>query len=154
MLKRSYKLYDSIMIMPIDIWLTIHETGDLRRLIVSGNPSPEVLHETWLDVREQHLKEFGINDNLKRYFEKRKMLIYAMCDYGIDPSPINKTMLDIAEKDLDDFQNEGEKGNFSILYAQIEKYMGFKLERASTSVFDFYNYSRTLQNDINGRKDN
>lgn len=146
-------LYDSIHTMPIAVWLKVHETGDLLLLVIKGKAKPDQLKEAWLKVRTEHAEEFGVNDNLRRYLTLRQMLIYAVCDYGLSPEPINETLLKIAERNLQTFIQESEGGmTINKMHGHLEKYMGRRLPREETTVFDFYNYARMLEEEMKDKK--
>ena len=144
----SYKAYDSIYTMPIDIWLKVHDTSDLNLIMIEGNPSEVELAESWQKCYNEYISEFGVNEQFKMFLELKRQLIYATIDAALDPSSINTTLQSIAKHDHDTFFDNNEKVNFNLVYARVEKHIGFKLNRKETTVFDFYNYSRLLQEDI------
>lgn len=147
------KCYDSIHNMPISVWLKVHDTGDLNVLTIKGYPDQKILSKAWNKCYDEYIKEFGLNDGFKRYLDKKKMLIYAQCDYGLDApdSPtfsIHETLLRIAQMEVDTFFDSEEKGNFNTLYSRIEKYQARRLSRTETTVFEFYNHVRAMNEDI------
>ena len=144
----SYKVYDSIYTMPISVWLKVHETQDLSPLAIDSKVDAEVLQESWSKAYNEYIKEFGISEQFKAYLELKRQLIYATIDAALEPSSINLTYEKIAKVDHDNFFENQEKANFNVVYARVEKHIGFKLNRNETTVFDFYNYSRLLQEDI------
>lgn len=97
------KLYDSIQTMPINIWFKIHETSDLKHLIIEGEPKDNELNEAWDKAYSEYIKEFGVSDNFKDYLEVKRLLIYQQIDYALDPSPINDTRLKMAQIEHDTY---------------------------------------------------
>ena len=144
----TYKAYDSIYTMPISTWLKVHETGELSHIIIEGKASDIELSESWQKCYNEYIAEFGVNEQFKMFLELKRQLIYATIDAALEPSSINTTLASIAKHDHDSFFDGQEKVNFNLIYARVEKHIGFKLNRNETTVFDFYNYSRLLSEDI------
>jgi len=132
--------YDSIYSTPIGIWIDLNQGNNLNLLIRSGVVSKKKLEAIYHKIYNEYLKKFGLTEEFKRYIESKRLYIYSICDYGIDPTPINKTKMQISERDFFAKQNEGESVDFDILYIEVEQAMGFKIDRMSTSINDFYNY--------------
>ena len=130
--------YTSIHDLPISKWLKIHETRALSHLIIKGEYTKEELEAIWIKIREEHLQEFGLTANYKQFLELQRMQVYAQCDYGLNPTPINKTRVQIADKNMEDFLKESEGFKFSDSVTAIEKQMGFPMNVEKTTVYDFY----------------
>jgi hypothetical protein len=66
--------------MPIWNWNKIHETGDLKYLVITDNykdieeQNNEEKADLWLDLYQQYIDEFGINDDFKRFMRKKQQL--------------------------------------------------------------------------------
>lgn len=69
--KKSSKLYDSIDSLPILTFFQIMKSQDLKLLIVNGNPSEELLTQTWEKVMEEYYREA----NPKQYKEQLRKAV-------------------------------------------------------------------------------
>ena len=73
--------------MPVWNWNKIHETGDLKYLIKSDNhkdiasQNNEEMASLWMDLYQQYIDEFGVNDNFKRYMQKKQQLAAKIAEY-------------------------------------------------------------------------
>lgn len=146
--KQKFEVYDSIHTMPLQVWLKIHETGDLSLLLLSGKCKAQTLQDIWLKVRDEHLQEFGVNDSLRRFLNLRTMQIYAECDYGLNPDSLNDVKRKIADSDMENFLNENGEYKFSDSHMAIQKYMGFKMSLTDTTVYEFYAAAKLMQNEL------
>lgn len=69
--EKSSKLYDSIESLPILTFFQIMKSQDLKLLVVEGNPSEELLTQTWEKVMEEYYREA----NPKQYKEQLRKAV-------------------------------------------------------------------------------
>lgn len=69
--EKSSKLYDSIETLPILTFFQIMKSQDLKLLVVDGNPSEELLTQTWEKVMEEYYREA----NPKQYKEQLRKAV-------------------------------------------------------------------------------
>lgn len=69
--EKSSKLYDSIDSLPILTFFQIMKSQDLKLLVVEGNPSEELLTQTWEKVMEEYYREA----NPKQYKEQLRKAV-------------------------------------------------------------------------------
>lgn len=69
--EKSSKLYDSIETLPILTFFQIMKSQDLKLLVVEGNPSEELLTQTWEKVMEEYYREA----NPKQYKEQLRKAV-------------------------------------------------------------------------------
>jgi hypothetical protein len=61
-------LYDSIDVLPVWNWNQIHETGNLKHLMIDGKQdTPPGLQKLWLKLNQQYMDEFGISSKYRDY---------------------------------------------------------------------------------------
>ena len=142
------KLYDSIQTMPINIWFKIHETSDLKHLIIDGEPKDNELNEAWDKAYSEYIKEFGVSDNFKDYLEVKRLLIYQQIDYTLDPSPINDTRLKMAQIEHDTYFDKVEGQKISVTFAQIDKYLGVQTDKNKMTVMEYYGYLKARNEEL------
>jgi len=138
------KLYDSISTMLINTWLKIHETGDLKLLIISGEPNDKQLSEAWDKAKTEFFSEFGISEDFKDFLEVKRQLIYSQIDYALDPSPINDTYLKMAQIEHDTYFDKIEAQKMSVTFAQIDKYLRTQTDKNKMTVMEYYGYLKAI----------
>lgn len=127
--------------------------NDFNALIISGNPTEKDLQESWDRTRQEQIDEFGINESLKRYLELKQMHVMALCDLGLDNSPINVTYEEMAANNLKNFELENEGYKFSDLLTGVEKFMSFPIDLNTVTVYDFYRRATAFAKQLkDGRK--
>jgi len=150
------KLYDSISTMLINTWLKIHETGDLKLLIISGEPNDKQLSEAWDKAYSEYITEFGVSEDFKDFLEVKKSLIYHMIEYALEPSPINDTRLKLAQIEHDTYFDKIEAQKMSVTFAQIDKYLRIQTDKNKMTVMEYYGYLKAIHgeqlNKSNGRE--
>lgn len=145
-------VWNTIEDMPINVWRKIIETGDLT-ILYRVEPERitqleyQRLEKTWLFCLQEHQNEFGIPDEIRRKTTIQKRLIKLNCDYidTRDRSLLN--WIEMAEKELEQFQGtEGVK--FYELLDIVSTKKGFRID---PNIFTVIEWFHALNNIKNGR---
>lgn len=140
--------------MPVWNWNKVHETGELKYLIISEDHTKEKDHQTeemvehWLTLYQEHIDEFGINDTFKRYMEKKKQLAAKLAEYIASGDKFKLNKINILEIDLKSLIDDKEPVRFGEIVASIEKFFGFQVDPKQLTVVKYYNYLKYIEKNI------
>ena len=159
--KRSYKseleqylTYKSIEVMPIWNWNKIHETGDLKYLIIAesykdiADQNNEATAALWIDLYQQYIDEFGVNDNYKRYMQKKQQLNAKINEYIQSGDKFKLNKINILEIDIKGMVDEKEPQKFGEVVAGVEKFFGFQIDPKVLTVEKYYNYLKYIESNV------
>lgn len=151
--KKKLELFDSIHVMPIFNWWNLHKTNDLKWLMVDHKVPLtkriiKDLYELFDKLNDEFIKEFGFAEEFKEYLEKKREIELLKLEVSFGTDLTAKTFLDIAEKELEKMNKDFEGGNFSNIKASLEKAMGFQINPKETSVYDYHNYIKFVQEKV------
>lgn len=159
--KRSYKseleqylTYKSIEVMPIWNWNKIHETGDLKYLIIAesykdiADQNNEETAALWIDLYQQYIDEFGVNDNYKRYMQKKQQLNAKINEYIQSGDKFKLNKINILEIDIKGMVDEKEPQKFGEVVAGVEKFFGFQIDPKVLTVEKYYNYLKYIESNV------
>jgi len=140
--------------MPIWNWNQVHETGDLKYLLITDNykglddHNSEEMAECWMDLYQQYIDEFGINDQFKRYMEKKKQLCAKISEYIQTGDKFKMNKINILELDIKAMVNDKEPQRFGEVVAGVEKFFGFQIDDKKLTVQKYYNYLKYIESNI------
>ena len=150
--------------MPVWNWNKIHETGELKYLIkpsfiqslVRQHPNYKVMpdknnEETaalWIDLYQQYIDEFGVNDNYKRYMQKKQQLNAKINEYIQSGDKFKLNKINILEIDIKGMVDEKEPQKFGEVVAGVEKFFGFQIDPKVLTVEKYYNYLKYIESNV------
>jgi len=143
-------LWGSIEDMPIYNWVKIMETGDLKWMFIKnkGRVSERVYNQ-WVNLQQEYLEEFGLDERAKQTLRHKKRLIELNTDFVITGDRHLLNLIAMTELDLKN-EDEKEAVNFYQMLDYVEKYKGFAIDPKKTSVIKWY---YTLKNITDGQAD-
>lgn len=145
--------------MPVWNWHKIIETGDLSYLFKREKDvkfSPK-LASIWIDLQQQHMNEFGIDNALiSRIKTMRKLVNLNLKFYETrDRSLLN--LIKIEESRLDE-TNNGIKTRFYKVLDYVSSYKGFRINAKEYTVIEWYHALQNMSvkhgKDDKGQRDN
>jgi len=143
-LVKELKCYTSISDLPIYNWFKIHETNDLKYILIEeqkvGFMRQEELSVVFSKIYDEFLDTFGISDDLKRISELRRDIRVLEIDMYLYNDMSKETFIDIKKAELDSIVYGKSKAKLNDVKGYVEKYMGFKLDDKITAVKDYYSY--------------
>lgn len=143
------KYYDSIDDLPINNWIKINETNDLKWLLINNKKEINkkeinILRNIWDKIFEQFIDYFGIPDKMLKVLELKREIFSLNCDLISYSDRSIQTFIDIAQYQLNELQKENSKINFNEIKVYVEKYMGFQINEKKMSVKDYYTYINVI----------
>jgi hypothetical protein len=140
--------------MPIWNWNKIHETGDLKYLVIADNykdieeQNNEETADLWLDLYQQYIDEFGINDDFKRFMRKKQQLAAKLAEYIASGDRFKLNKIKVIEVDIKGMLNEKEPQKFGEVVAGVEKFFGFQIDSKVLTVQKYYNYIKYIEGNV------
>lgn len=140
--------------MPVWNWNQVHETGDLKYLLIADNYKGLEDHNTeemaalWMDLYQQYIDEFGINDNFKRYMQKKQQLCAKISEYIQTGDKFKKNKINILELDIKAMVDDKEPQKFGEVVAGVEKFFGFQIDPKVLTVQKYYNYLKYIESNV------
>ena len=141
------KVWATIEQMPIYNWMKVLETSDLKWLFISGKG--RVIKKTaehWLELQQQYIDEFGLDENYKLQLKLMEKLKNLNCDFVITGERHYLNVIKMVEIDLEQ-KNSQKVIKFFEMLDHVEKYKGYEIDPHKTSVLKYY---YTLKNMSNG----
>ena len=146
--------YNSIEVIPVWNWNKIHETGDLKYLVIADNykdiegQNNEETANIWLDLYQQYIDEFGINNNFKRFMQKKQQLAAKIAEYIASGDKFKLNKINILEIDIKGMVDEKEPQKFGEVVAGVEKFFGFQIDSKVLTVQKYYNYIKYIESNV------
>ncbi len=109
------RLWTSIETMPIWYWKEIIDTGDLTYLFRNGEGVFSTkLADVWMELQEQHIKEFGIDELLRQRIKTMIKLMKLNLQYIRTRDRVLLNFIEMAEKQL-----EGSKEAYTMRFYKV-----------------------------------
>ena len=145
------RVFNSIEEMPIWNWIKVLETGKLEWIFIKGKGRvTKKLAEHWLNLQQQYIDEFGLDEGYKQKLRLMNRLKNLNLDFVLtrDRSLLNEiTMIEI-DLEVTDTQ---QPMSFYEVVDHVEKYKGFSLDPKKTSVIKWYYSLKNMSS--NGKTD-
>jgi len=151
--RRTYKntlykntVWTSIEDMPIWNWNKIVESGDLLYLYIDQNIKgfySERLSDIWLDLQEQHLTEFGIDNMLRLRIKRIKRLIQLNIQYVKTRDRNLLNFIGILEAELKASEEQFQM-RFRKVVDIVSTQKGFRLDIKEITVIEWYHALKNL----------
>ena len=140
--------------LPVWNWNQVHETGDLKYLLITDNykgledHNTEEMSALWMDLYQQYIDEFGINDSFKRYMQKKQQLCAKISEYIQTGDKFKKNKINILELDIKAMVDDKEPQKFGEVVAGVEKFFGFQIDPKVLTVQKYYNYLKYIESNV------
>lgn len=144
-LKTKSKYYTDIDVCPVGIFQKVMDTGELIHICYDGKPNPKKAYHHWVNIFDQYIDTFGMPSNYISYLKKMVIALdfysKAYCDNRKDLI----TMAIVKEREaLMDLGDNEKKEDFSLIVANVSKFLGFAVDPMQTSVRQFYGYLKLM----------
>jgi DNA primase large subunit len=143
--------YKSVSDLPIYNWFKIHETNDLKWLLITptkvGLRRRKALQEAFSKLYDEFIDTFGVSDDLKKITELRRDIRVLEIDMYLENDPSRETFIDIKKAEIQSIIESNAKAKVSDVKAYVEKYMGFHLDERVTTVKDYYSYIKIMSDE-------
>jgi hypothetical protein len=124
--------------MPIYNWIKILETGDLKYLFKNEKGRvTKALGRLWLDLQQQYINEFGLDQNFKQQIRLKRELLELNADFIITRDNFLLNLIRIKETDIRELNGKKAFQFYEVL-DHVEKYKGFQIDPKQTSVKKWY----------------
>jgi len=140
--------------MPVWNWNKIHETGDLKYLVIAEDykdiegQNTEDMAGFWMELYQQYIDEFGVNKDYKRYMQKKQQLCASIADYIASGDKFKLNKINILNIDIKGMVNEKEPQKFGEVVAGVEKFFGFQIDPKALTVQKYYNYIKYIESNV------
>lgn len=143
----NYKgdMWQDIETMPIWNWIKICETGDLKYIFLNSGRVSERTANHWLDLQQQYIDEFGLDEEFKQQLRLKKKLIQLNCDYVLTKDKFLLNVIKMREADLKSSQS-GKAYKFYEVKDYVEQRKGFRVDPKQTTVIEWYHALKNMSN--------
>lgn len=137
--------------MPVWNWNKIHETGDLKYLIKSDNykdladQNNEEMASLWMDLYQQYIDEFGVNDNYKRYMQKKQQLAAKIAEYIASGDKFKLNKINIIEIDIKSMLDEKQPQKFHDVITTLDEFFNRDIDPKVLTVQKYYSYIKRIE---------
>lgn len=143
-------LYDDLEVLPVWNWNRVHETGDLKYLLLDERQEvPASAHRVWLKLNQQYMNLFGITKKYKDYLRLKKEIALLEMDAFLKNNKTLNLFADVKREKMRELFEAGDNVTFTESVGAVERYMGFQVDVRTTSVAKFYTYLKMIKG--NGR---
>lgn len=94
-------------------------------------------------INDQFLKQIGLSNDYKEYLENLKQYSELMCNYILDPSPINKAIVNEKKAEIEDYKTKESESIYKVI-AQLSRAQGHPIDPHKVSVIEFYSMIQTI----------
>lgn len=153
--KYSNRYYKSIEDLPVLNWWKLHEESDFTWLLKNKNKKVnKYAQKVFKSIKSEFINTFGIDSKYEQYLNKIWKLEAINIDIALSGDRSKKLFANKLELEIEDLLSEQEikVHNHGIMH--VEKFMGFKLDKKTTTVSDFYGYVKEIEKQIKHAKDN
>lgn len=143
--------FQNIDELPIYNWNKVHETGDLRFILLKNTSKPftkkQLLTATqkWTVIYEEYIAKFGFSEHFIDMLEIEKEIALLIIEKNETGDMSFQTGINLLNAKIERKIEEMPKGDFFLLKAQMEKQLGFRINTRECSVMEFYSYLKSLQ---------
>lgn len=144
---KPVKLWRDIEEMPIKNWIKICETGDLKWLFVTGKGRvTKKTGDHWVALQQQYIDEFGLDANYKQQLRLLKEIVILNYKLIETKDRSIKNVINVKEAEIEAAKGETVTTFYEVL-DRVEKYKGFAIDPAKTSVKKWYYSLKNMSKD-------
>lgn len=150
----SDRYYKGLEDLPVLNWWKLHEENDFKWLI-RNEKKPNIFAKVrFKKIKHDFINTFGVDDRYANYLDKLCEIEMLKIDIALNGDRTKEMFVKIAEFELEDMLNEKEAEVYNHGIIHIEKYMGFKLDTNTTTVYEFYSYVKEIEKQLKHVKSN
>ena len=147
-------MYTDIWTMPIYNWFKVLDTGNLGFIFTySTNIAPkkvefktsDKLFDMWYELNNQFFDEFGQNSQSITLLEKKRDLGLLNARYLETGNKMNLTLIEIKKNEIEGLTNKDDSFLYNKEIGIIAKFIGIPINTRSTSVYEYSDIKKTLQ---------
>ena len=143
------RYYKSIEDIPVYNWWKLHEENDFKYLLKdSKNKTNNRAEKVVKSIKDEFINTFGVDKKYEEYLNLVWKLEVKKIEIAITGDRSKKIFADMLEIDIEDLLNEKEVEVHNHGLMHIEKYMGFRLDVKTTTVFEFYSYVKDIEKQL------
>lgn len=140
--------FSSLDELPIFNWWQLN-SGDLDYLFKvkrsTKDSEKKFLIKLYRKISSDYIKRYGINRDYKIILNKQREVALYKLKYIQTEDKMFLTMIQIAEAQLKEKTDTGEKGDFYQTKSAIETQLGFRIDPKSTTVPEYQGYIKQIQ---------
>ena len=150
----SNRYYKDIEELPVLNWWKIHETDDLKWLVKNGKKANIFANKRFKSIKNEFINTFGIDRKYESYLDKVWKLELLNIDIALTGDRSKEMFANIIKVEIEDLLNEEEIKVHNNGVMHVEKFMGFKLDTKTTTVYEFYSYVKEIEKQLKYAKEN
>lgn len=154
-LRRLYlnRIYRDIDFMPIYSWQKLHETADMRFMLIGykqrkkqpGKVMRYLLSDSFAAIQNQFVARFGLSSEYADYLNKRREILELRREKIVSGDDSIETIINIAQAELEQMKKSlAQTDSFNEIKANMEQALGFQINPLTVSVSEFYSYISSL----------
>lgn len=147
---KSKKDY-SIANFPIGLFMQIMQTGNVSLIDAPARKQADV----WAKIYDEYIEAYGISESYQSYLDLKGTAIDLYFKAFCQGQKHFATLAEVKERQAEAVLMETTGQSFDVMLASVSKFMGFRVDPATTSVKEFFSYVELMQKTIkaNGKKD-
>ena len=153
--KRESVFCESLGKTSLKIWREVHESGDLSKLVIEGEPTEEEKVQAWHKLNNEFLKNYGLDRETKKIINLRFRLAKAMVDYLSSGNSSFYMEVKLLREDIKAFNGKSEESKqFIEIIAEVEQVLSFQIDEEKTTVAKFFSYIKQIKSQNKKQKEN
>ena len=128
------------------------QKGEIEHTRKTGSGSKKEDIETWDNLYDGYLKEFGLGKEYAYYFELKGELIELQCRLVIEENNFLQNRINVLEMKIGDILKKGEKQGSDKAIVHLSKWMGTIINEKTTSVRMVYQMMEEYKIDNEAKK--
>ena len=142
LLSKKKRVYESLEEIPIAKWWSVCD-GELTKLIIDGGFTQLELYNIYIKLLQDYYDAFGTTEQHKAFVNARYEYACKLAEYIEKQDGTSKMFLLIAKQDLKEVTpttNKGKELSLMEIIVNLEKSLGFSLDKNTLSTYKFYSY--------------
>lgn len=142
------KYYLTIKELPLSNWIDFYETENPKHLSRTGKVCKRVT-QVFDGLQSQLIDTFGISPNYKTILEHKIRISILKSEIALKGDRTRQIFIDKLNQKITELEAGNQKIDLIEGIIAIEKQMKFKLDTKIITVFEFYKYSKFVNNTLN-----
>lgn len=142
--------YQSIDDMPILKWYKLHQTRELKFLLIKPQELNEektiFLRKIWSQLSEEFIDRFGFSRSFLAILEKKRQRAIYQLNIIITGDKSDQTWIDILTEEIDAMEKANGGSDIHETKTTLERYLKFRIDLNLCSVSEFQYYIKSIAN--------
>ena len=137
--------------MPIWNWNKIHETGDLKYLLIADDykdiegQNTEENSDLWMELYQQYIDEFGVHADYERLIKKKQQLTARIAEYIATGDRFKLNKIHITELEIKSMTDDKEPQKFHEVITTLDEFFNRDIDPKVLTVKKYYSYIKRIE---------